>query len=94
MNLNTIQRKAQNLVEDLTMLQNGEWAPDDDDSIQASIDAAYMIKDAFPLIIELVEEMSAVLEWLRTGEVDGVHMDEGMILSSLETLNEKMTEAP
>lgn len=93
MNLNTIQRKAQNLVEDLTMLQNGEWEPDDD-SIQASLDAAEEVKAAFPLIIELAEAMSAVLEWLRTGEVDGVHMDEGMILSSLETLNEKMTEAP
>lgn len=89
--LSNLQRKAQNLVTDLEMLRDGEWEPDED-STQASIDAACEIKDAFPIIMDMADMLCDIKEWLETGKVDGVSMDSEMILSALNELNDRCSE--
>ena len=89
MNLRTIRRKAGNIVEDFTMLLDGEWEPDED-SIEASLSNAVAVEAAFPLIIEMAEMLSDIKEWLETGKVHGLGMDADMILAALNELNEKM----
>lgn len=89
MNLNTIHRKIKNLVGDLEALQNGEWLPDED-SIEASLDAAIMVEAAFPLIHDMAEMLSDIYEWLETGKVDGCTVDRSAILDDMQALSNRM----
>lgn len=90
MNLNTIHRKATNLRKDLAALQDGSWVPDED-SIEASLDASIAIEASFSLLQELASLMSDTMEWLETGQVDGVPVDREALLAEFCALNEKFT---